>query len=217
MTTRLTWKSLKCIFLFLWVTFILNPGCLYSQEIDSSKISRKEKKIREKEEYTFQTEGGFFSDHSPKKATYLALVPGLGQIYNRKYWKLPIVYAGFAVTGYFAYTNRIQYKDYKEAYICAANAEADPDYNCDNPLAQKYSVASLQSGMDYYRRNMELSYIVMGVWYILQMLDATVDAHLFYWDVSDDITIQAQPLIKPNMVQATMPSESYGVTISVSF
>ena len=216
MTIHVAGKPLRWAFLIILAVFILKPGFLYSQKSDTAKTSRKENRDLKKENYTFQSEGGFFSDHSPKKATYFAIIPGLGQIYNRRYWKLPIVYAGFAVTGYFAYTNRIEYKNYKEAYICASNAEADPDYICDNTLAQKYSVASLQSGMDYYRRNMELSYILMGVWYILQMLDATVDAHLFYWDVSDNISIQAQPIIKPNMIQG-MPSESFGFSISVGF
>jgi len=220
MATLLSGKPLNWIFLIIFAAFILKPVTSFSQKQDTIPSSKKENKDSKKEKYTFQSEKGvnqvgWFSDHSPKKATYLALVPGLGQIYNRKYWKLPIVYAGFAVTGYFAYTNRIEYKNYKDAYVCASNAAVTGD-TCNNSLAQKYSVESLQSGMDYYRRNMELSYIFMGVWYILQMLDATVDAHLFYWDVSDDISIRAQPVVKPNVMPG-VPSGNYGLKISVSF
>lgn len=223
MVTLSSGKPLKWIFFIVFAAFILKPVALYSQDNDSIPSDKKEKKKEvKKEKYTFQSadgvvQGGWFSDHSPKKATYFALVPGLGQIYNRKYWKLPIVYAGFAVTGYFAYTNRIEYKNYKDAYICATNAAADTSYTCDNSLAQKYSISSLQSGMDYYRRNMELSYIFMGVWYILQMLDATVDAHLFYWEVSDDISIRTQPIVKPNVMPGVPSGGSYGLKISVSF
>jgi hypothetical protein len=222
MVTLLSGKPLKWIFLILFAAFILKPVSLFSQENDSISTSKKEKKTPKKEKYTFQTaegveQGGWFSDHSPKKATYLALIPGLGQIYNRKYWKLPIVYAGFAVTGYFAFTNRVEYKNYKDAYICATNAAADTNYICNNSLAQKYPVTSLQSQMDYYRRNMELSYIFMGVWYILQMVDATVDAHLFYWDVSDDISIRTQPIVRPNVIPGVPSGGSYGLKISVNF
>lgn len=133
--------------------------------------------------------------HSPKKATYLALVPGLGQIYNKKYWKLPIVYAGFGVTGYFAFWNRGEYLKYNDAYICKVN---DPT-GCDNPLALKYDSDQLQSFRDYYRRNMELSFILMGVWYILQMLDATVDAHLYYWEVNENLSVQMEPVFQQSI------------------
>ena len=156
--------------------------------------------------------------HSPRKATLLALAPGAGQIYNKKYWKLPIVYAGFGVTGYFAITNGIEYRKFNEAYVCSVNAEEPED--CDNELAQKYSESDLQTFRDYYRRNMELSYILMGVWYILQILDATVDAHLYYWEVDDNISVEWKPVIQPAAVAKPLPGFEHaynGISIKVNF
>ena len=135
----------------------------------------------------------FFEKPDPKVATWMGLFPGLGQIYNKKYWKLPIVYAGFGVLGYFGFSNRNYYIDYREAYNCKIELGED----CENPLAQRYSADDLQSIRDYYRRNMELSFIFAGVWYILQILDATVDAHLYYWEVDDETTLSVQPVINP--------------------
>jgi len=156
--------------------------------------------------------------HSPKKATYLALVPGLGQIYNKKYWKLPIVYAGFAVSGYFAFWNRGEYLVYNEAYICKAN---DPE-GCENELAIKYETEQLKSISDYYRRNMELSFIVMGAWYILQILDATVDAHLYHWEVNENLSFRADPVFQqlPAKMPQIVPGNSInhnGLKITVNF
>ena len=135
----------------------------------------------------------FFEKPDPKVATWMGLFPGLGQIYNKKYWKLPIVYAGFGVLGYFGFSNRSYYIDYREAYNCKIELGED----CENPLAQRYSAGDLQSIRDYYRRNMELSFIFAGLWYILQILDATVDAHLYYWEVDDETTLSVQPVISP--------------------
>ena len=156
--------------------------------------------------------------HSPKKATYLALVPGLGQIYNKKYWKLPIVYAGFAVSGYFAFWNKGEYLKYNEAYICKAN---DPE-GCENELAIKYETDQLKSARDYYRRNMELSFIVMGVWYILQILDATVDAHLYHWEVNENLSVRAEPVFQqlPSQIPQIIPGNNVnhnGLKITVNF
>lgn len=156
--------------------------------------------------------------HSPKKATLYSLVPGLGQIYNKKYWKLPIVYAGFGVTGYFAITNGQEYSKYNEAYKCAITLGDE----CTNELALKYDSDDLKTIRDYYRRNMELSYIIMGVWYVLQMLDATVDAHLYYWEVDDNLSVRVDPMIQPvsiapqgsNYQQTIAPN---GLRITVSF
>jgi hypothetical protein len=139
----------------------------------------------------------------PKKATLMAILPGLGQIYNHKYWKLPIVYTGFGVIGYFVVTNTRYYKDFKAAYQykhdhpeCTIN---NPD--CDYPLAQKYSEETLKYIRDYYRRNMQLSYIIGGAWYLLQMIDANVDAHLSHWNVSDDLSLDISPVYHPVPVQ----------------
>ncbi|MBC8320788.1 MAG: hypothetical protein H8E34_08705 [Bacteroidetes bacterium] len=134
--------------------------------------------------------------HSPKKATYLALVPGLGQIYNKKYWKLPIVYAGFTATTYFAIWNRGEYLKYNEAYVCVLT---DPE-NCDNELALRYDSDQLKTIRDYYRRNMELSFILTGVWYIIQILDASVDAHLYYWEVNDNLSVKVEPVIQQTIM-----------------
>lgn len=135
----------------------------------------------------------FFSKPNPKTATYLSLFPGLGQIYNKKYWKLPIVYAGFGVTGYLAFSNRDYYIQYKDAYSCKVNEGDD----CEDPLAENYSASDLQTIRDGYRRNMELSFIFMALWYVLQMLDATVDAHLYYWEIDETTSLQVQPNIQP--------------------
>jgi len=131
--------------------------------------------------------------HSPKKATYLALLPGAGQIYNKKYWKLPIVYAGFGLSGYFAFANRNEFLTYNEAYTCSVLEGED----CTNELADKYTSDELKSIKEYYQRNMELSFIVMAGWYILQILDASVDAHLYYWEVDEDLSVDIQPIIQP--------------------
>lgn len=156
--------------------------------------------------------------HSPKKATYLALIPGLGQIYNKKYWKLPIVYAGFAVTGYSAIFYRGEYIKYNDAYVCKLNDQDE----CDNELAIKYDENRLKSARDWNRRNMELSFIIMGAWYILQILDATVDAHLYYWEVNDDLSVRAEPMFQQLPVQSQQfppgNNTSYnGLKITVRF
>ncbi len=176
--------------------------------------------------------------HSPKTATLRALVPGLGQIYNKKYWKLPIVYSGFAVIGYFAITNRSEYLNYNEAYVCNLNNEENSlitnydnnneayvcsvdEYKC-SELSRKYSTEQLKSASDYYRRNMELSYIVLVAWYGLQILDANVDAHLYYWEVNDNLSLRVEPTIQqiPNVTQQLILGKNLnhnGLKITVSF
>jgi len=148
--------------------------------------------------------------HSPTKANYLAIIPGLGQIYNKKYWKIPIVYAGFGITAYFGITNKNLYKKYGEAYTCKFN-----DPKCSNELAQKYTLQDLMSIRDYYRRNMELSFIVMGAWYILQMLDAVVDANFYHWEVSNNLSISIQPVTPSPLLPPKL--QFNGLSIKVNF
>lgn len=157
-------------------------------------------------------------EHSPVKATYWSLIPGAGQIYNKKYWKVPIVYAGFGVIGYFAVTNRTEYIKYRDAYICSATLGEQ----CENELAQKYSTDDLKVIRDYYRRNTELSFIAGAAWYVLQMIDAVVDAHLYYWDVDDDISLRIEPVINspaitPHLFLPVEQATMNGIKITVKF
>ena len=131
--------------------------------------------------------------HSPTRAAiFSAVLPGLGQAYNRKYWKIPIVYAGFGLITYFVLNNTREYKKYKEAYTYVASG--DSGY-IDNDYVGKYDEQQLLDGKNYYRRNMELSYIIGGLWYILNIIDASVDAHFFDYDISEDLSIRVDPVM----------------------
>jgi len=128
--------------------------------------------------------------HSPTKATLLSVVvPGAGQFYNKKYWKIPVIYAGIAAAGYFVHFNDVRYQDYKKAYAI----RVDGDDNTVDQYVDIYNDDNLKTLKDFYRRNRDLSYIVGGLIYILNILDADVDAHLFYFDVGDDLSFHLQP------------------------
>ncbi|HMT29821.1 MAG TPA: DUF5683 domain-containing protein [Bacteroidia bacterium] len=128
--------------------------------------------------------------HSPSKATLLsAALPGAGQFYNKKYWKIPVIYAGFAGLGYLVKTNHDDYKIYKDAY----RLRLDMDENTVDDFVGVYSDEDLVTLKNYYRRNRDLSMIGIGLLYILNIIDASVDAHLFYFNVSDDLTLHVQP------------------------
>lgn len=145
--------------------------------------------------------------HSPKKATlYSAILPGLGQAYNKKYWKIPIIYIGFGTIGYFINWNNDNYQFNKKAYRHltdddeTTNAfmeiEAVKYYDLDNPTSRNNFKDGLQKRQDYYRRNRDLLIISMVGFYGLNLIDASVDAHLFNFDISDDLTLNWQPAMQ---------------------
>lgn len=145
--------------------------------------------------------------HSPHKAAiYSALIPGLGQIYNKKYWKLPIIYGA---TGIFIYAfdfNNTEYNKYKTAYTKMSNGEIT--------TFEGYSdKATLLRIRDSYLRNRDLNVIVLAAIYMLNIVDATVDAHLFDYKISDDLSLNVQPTVKRTYAnQSTL-----GVSLSFSF
>lgn len=130
--------------------------------------------------------------HSAKKASiYSAVLPGLGQAYNHKYWKIPIVYAGFGAFAYFINQNYTEYQKFKEAYLWKISGDTIP---IDNEYIYKYQTSDqLKNGKNYYLRNFELTCIFTGVWYILNILDATVDAYLMDYDINEDLSVHLQP------------------------
>jgi len=126
--------------------------------------------------------------HSSKKATILAaVIPGAGQAYNRKYWKIPIVYLGLTAAGYSLITNQSKYKDSKNNYL-AATDEVESTVNQSNK-----SSAELLADIDSYRRLRDLSALALLAWHGLTIIDANVDAHFFNWDVNEDLSLRIRP------------------------
>jgi hypothetical protein len=162
--------------------------------------------------------------HSPKTAAILSTVlPGAGQIYNGSWWKVPIVYAGFAGIGYGLYFYQDYYKSFKTAYNDYRNPYLEQGLNppADTVLTVRgesgYSPVNVQQGRDFYRKYRDLCIIGLGIWYLANVLDAYTEAHLFEFDVSDDLSIQWQPTFyyrQTSMATAALPS---GIRISFDF
>ena len=162
---------------------------------------------------------------NPTKATWLALViPGGGQIYNRKYWKLPIIYGGFAGCAYALTWNNKMYKDYMQAYKDAAlgNWEANsihdllpPGYLDRTPKTQ--ITETLRKRKDTYRRYRDLSiFAFIGV-YLISVIDAYVDAELSNFDITPDLSMRVDPAVINSQYSIGSSNKSVGVQCSFRF
>ena len=162
---------------------------------------------------------------NPTKATWLALViPGGGQIYNRKYWKLPIMYGGFAGCAYALTWNNKMYKDYMQAYKDAAlgNWEANsihdllpPGYLDRTPKTQ--ITETLRKRKDTYRRYRDLSiFAFIGV-YLISVIDAYVDAELSNFDITPDLSMRVEPAVINSQYSIGSSNKSVGVQCSFRF
>ncbi len=134
-----------------------------------------------------------FSHSASKAIMYSLVLPGLGQGYNKKYFKIPIVYAALGGVVYAIVYNT---KNYRQAII---------DYN----LAPDDDHERYVRG---WRRNMELSYIGLIAVYALQIVDAYVDAQLYSWDVNDNLSLRVAPSLQPMMIPSTGSGQVYGLT-----
>lgn len=136
---------------------------------------------------------------SVKKATTLACIfPGAGQIYNRSYWKVPFVVGGFASMIYCIDWNNRGFQRFKKAYNLLADYEQHPENYPNGPTDEfrgRYSADFIKNLRDNYRRNRDLCIILSGALYVLQIIDAHVDAHLKDYDISDDLSMNLEPLV----------------------
>lgn len=164
--------------------------------------------------------------HSPHTATmYAAVLPGLGQIYNKKYWKLPILYGGVAALCYGIHFNGKHYKMYRNAYrdfiigdpnntswidVCNDKTNLTPEQV--QTTYHDWFENILERKRDSYRRYRDLCYFGLVGVYLIQLIDATVDAHFFNFDVSDDLSIQWQPQLRPEPNNSTA-----GASICITF
>ena len=164
----------------------------------------------------------------PKRGLWLALViPGGGQIYNRKYWKLPLVYGGFIGCMYAMNWNNMMYKDYSQAYIDLMDNDPNTQsYNQFLHLGTKITTEAdkkryediFRKRKDKYRRWRDLSFFVMLGVYALSVIDAYVDAELSVSDISDDLSLKVEPTIINNRSSSNpIDASSVGLQCSLNF
>lgn len=164
---------------------------------------------------------------NPKKALWLAIViPGAGQIYNRKYWKLPIVYGGFVGCAYAMRWNNMMYKDYSQAYIDLTDDDPNTkSYERFQQFSNRITDAKryqelFKNRKNRFRRWRDLSFFVMCGVYAISIIDAYVDASLSEFDISDDLTMRVAPTIINNKNVAEhnpLKSTAIGLQCSLFF
>ncbi|MCR9153880.1 MAG: DUF5683 domain-containing protein [Bacteroidetes bacterium] len=126
--------------------------------------------------------------HSVSRATWLStLLPGAGQAYNGKYWKMPIIYGGIGYCGYLAYENHQLYRRYLDAFLMRVDSSGVDQYQ------GIYTERQLIELQNIYRDYRDLSIIIGAVIWALNVVDAHVDAHLFYYNVNDNLSFRLQP------------------------
>jgi hypothetical protein len=143
--------------------------------------------------------------HSPRKATIRsAIIPGWGQIYNKKYWKVPIVYAALGITGYVFFDNIKTYKEVRFAYDVTVSQDT-ASWDKVAPYLRVFVENNAASSLDNYRRefrrNIDYSVLVFLLFWGLNVVDATVDGHLKDFDVSPELSMKLKPLLPKNSYQ----------------
>lgn len=163
----------------------------------------------------------------PQRALWMAMViPGGGQIYNRKYWKLPIVYGGFMGCVYALMWNNMMYKDYQQAYLDIMDDDpTTASYNkflhlgrTITPENEERYKSVFKSRKDRYRRWRDLSFFCMVGVYVVSVIDAYVDAELSEFDISKDLSMKVRPTVMGNGLNSrSLSAASFGVNCSINF
>ena len=181
---------------FILSILILTSFCCFSQK-DTTQVRKKKNKI------TFNR---IYNPLSPSKAAFFSAVfPGGGQIYNKKYWKVPLALAAVGIPTYFYLDNNSEYKRYRTAYKQRKIGERD-EFTLDDGT-ELISLTGLERAQKTLRGNRDLSLLVVLLGYVLQIVEASVNAHLLQFDASDNISIN--PSILTNPINFESPSVGF--------
>ena len=204
-------NRLNCSKFFIWhllmLVFILLPTQFISAQIESDSIFLKDANIAVEIDTS-----KIDILHSPKKAGWLSVLPGLGQAYNKKYWKIPIIYAALLTNTYFLVKNNQEYIKYRDAYIM--RIDEDPETIDDFP---NYTTENLRVLKNQYWKYRDLNLIIMAGIYTLNILDAVVDAHFYTYDIGDDLSLRITPVVVPSLGFGSRHSAYTGLSFSLSF
>ncbi len=150
------------------------------------------------------------SKHSPTTAMLCSIIPGGGQIYNKKYWKIPIVYGALGASSFFIWHSAHKMKVYSDEFIY----RRDGIVTMQNFTLSQFSDENLLQMKNNQRRNMEISIGVTAILYVLNIIDAMVDAHLYYFDVSDDLSLRWQPAV---LQDYRGPDYAFGLSLQLQW
>jgi hypothetical protein len=194
---------------FIYIFLFLSVNSLIAQKSDTLSLSNQK-------ELTFKDrpieKNNYYYPLAPAKAAfYSAVLPGLGQIYNKRYWKVPIVYLGIGTSIYFYKLNNDDYNRFRDAYKRRLAGYTDDEFwgNGTNPIV---SSDRLEDAQKSAKRNKDLSIAVAVVFYLLNIIDANVDAHLRQFNVNNDLTLE--PVFKLNPIDTRA---NYSISLKYRF
>lgn len=208
--------------LFVFIFLFLSPALNFAQVKDTVINSKKSKTVSQSN----PLENGYIERdslgqtkvkpktvpayHSPKTSALMStIIPGLGQVYNKKYWKVPVIYAGLGGLAYSINENQKKYRKYIDAYKFRIDGDS---LTIDN--YPKYSDDNLNTLQQYYKRFRNLSVIGFTLLYVMNIVDASVDAHMFTFDVGDDLSFHIQPTF---LNIANAKNYTTGLSLNITF
>jgi len=194
---------------FIYIFLFLSVNSLIAQKSDTLSLSKQK-------EFTFKDrpteKNNYYNPLAPAKAAfYSAVLPGLGQIYNKRYWKVPIVYLGIGTSIYFYKLNNDDYNRFRNAYKRRLAGYTDDEFwgNGTTPIV---SSDRLEDAQKTAKRNKDLSIAVAVVFYLLNIIDANVDAHLRQFNVNNDLTLE--PVFELNPIDT---KANYSISLKYRF
>ncbi len=178
-----------------WLVILVAAGVVMAQEM--APESPNDSLLTESHAQDTILIKSYAARYDPRKALmYAAIVPGLGQIYNKKYWKLPLVYGGFIAIGYAINFYQVGYTKYKTKLF--NNLDDGYTQNNQSRPGDYYTTGNYRKIVDQYKRQRDLMIIAMAGMYLLQIVDAHVDAHLKEFDLNPNLQLSIHPSVEQN-------------------
>lgn len=185
--------------LLLLGIFLISSAHGQNSTRSTTELKAKSTKAEEKPDYTSLPK-------NPRKATILsAVLPGAGQVYNNKAWKVPLLYAGFMTDIYFIGYNNKRYQTFREALFAFDEG--------DNSQFPSLNREGLVRNVDYWRQNRDFTILLLVAIYALNIIDANVDAHLSGFDISDELALK----IEPNLETYSASNTQMGLSLKLKF
>ncbi|MES2479232.1 MAG: DUF5683 domain-containing protein [Bacteroidota bacterium] len=179
------------IIIFIALLFCIHSlPCAAQDSLASATVTKSDTTVFVKKDTNVKKK---FQPDPKRAGLYSALIPGLGQCYNRQYWKMPIVYAAMGTTIYLVVTRNNEYQRYRKAYVSRI---ADEE-NSDDEFQGILSTAAIKQYQDEAKQNMDMMVVFTVIGYAGQIMEAIAGAHLRNFDISKDLSMQFRPVLTP--------------------